>query len=172
MTYELHPIGIVNTPFDRLDGMPIQPVGAKEIIGTIVLEKKYAQGLSDLDGFSHILVLFWLHQSKGYDLMVTPFLDDQKRGVFSTRAPRRPNPIGLSVVRLIKIEKNILTIQGADMLNQTPVVDIKPYIPVFDMDNPKEHNLVKTGWLEKAQQRAKHQKSDHRFIKNGQANDT
>ncbi len=168
MKCELQPIGVINTPFNQLDGMPIQPSGAKEIKGTIVLDKKYEQGLSDLDGFSHIIVLFWLHQSKGYNLMVTPFLDDEKRGVFSTRAPRRPNPIGLSVVRLIKINKNILTIQGVDMLNQTPVLDIKPYVPVFESNNTDEHEMISVGWLEKAQQRVKHQKSDYRFINDGQ----
>ena len=90
------------------------------------------EGLSDLDGFSHIIVITYLHKSKDHDLMVTPFLDDVKRGVFSTRAPRRPNPIGLHLVRLVSIEENIMNILDIDMIDGTPVLDIKPYLPHFD----------------------------------------
>lgn len=162
--FTIQPIGIIHTPFERLDKMPIQPSGAKDVEGTIVLDEKYEQGLSDLDGFSHLILLFHLHRSNGYDLMVKPFLDDTKRGLFSTRAPRRPNPIGLSIVQLIKVEANRLTIKGVDMLNQTPLIDIKPYVPSFDNKEEKGGEIVRAGWLEKAQKRAGTKKSDKRFI--------
>jgi len=132
MKFTISSIGTIETPFNDLKGMPIQPSGAAEVQGTIVLEKEYEQGLSDLEGFSHIILLYFFHQSKGYNLMVKPFLDDQKRGLFSTRAPKRPNPIGLSIVRLIKREGNRLSIEGIDVLNGTPLIDIKPYVPGFD----------------------------------------
>jgi tRNA-Thr(GGU) m(6)t(6)A37 methyltransferase TsaA len=159
LEFAIHPIGVIHTPFDRLDGMPIQPSGAADVEGTIVINPEYEQGLTDLDGFSHIIVLFVFHRSNGFELMVKPFLDDQKRGLFSTRAPRRPNPIGLSIVRLVRIEGSRLTIRGADMLNQTPVVDIKPYVPGFDKQED-----IRTGWLEKAAQQARSKRSDQRFI--------
>ena len=159
MKLSITPIGIIQTPFDNLKGMPIQPSGAAKVMGTIVMEKEYEQGLNDLDGFSHIILLYHFHESKGYNLMVKPFLDDHKRGLFSTRAPRRPNPIGLSIVRLIKREGNRLTIKGIDVLNGTPLIDIKPYVPGFDT---KE--VTSIGWLEKSYEKAVSIKSDDRFI--------
>ncbi|MCG8642621.1 MAG: tRNA (N6-threonylcarbamoyladenosine(37)-N6)-methyltransferase TrmO [Desulfobacterales bacterium] len=164
MELKIHSIGVAHTPFNDPEGMPIQPRGAKDVTGTIVLDKAYEKGLADLDGFSHIIVLFHLHRSKGYDLMVTPFLDDQKRGLFSTRAPRRPNPIGLSVVRLLGIKGNTLTIQGVDMLNKTPIIDIKPFVPLFDTNEDTGEEL-RLGWLEEAQNKASEKRSDKRFIK-------
>lgn len=160
MELNILPIGIIETPFDNLKGMPIQPTGAADVMGTIVIDKEYEDGLSDLDGFSHIILLYHFHQSKGYNLKVTPFLDDQKRGLFSTRAPRRPNPIGLSIVHLVERKKNRLTIKGIDVLNGTPLIDIKPYVPVFDT---KEVTAI--GWLEKNKEKARSLKSDDRFIK-------
>jgi tRNA-Thr(GGU) m(6)t(6)A37 methyltransferase TsaA len=159
MEFSITPIGIIQTPFDNLKGLPIQPSGAAKVMGTIVMEKEYEQGLNDLDGFSHIILLYHFHESKGYNLMVKPFLDDHKRGLFSTRAPRRPNPIGLSIVRLIKREGNRLTIKGIDVLNGTPLIDIKPYVPGFDT---KE--VTSIGWLEKSYEKAVSIKSDDRFI--------
>lgn len=160
MKYFISPIGTIKTPFDDLKGMPIQPSGAAEVEGTLVIDKEYEDGLTDLEGFSHIILLYYFHQSKGYDLMVKPFLDDQKRGLFSTRAPRRPNPVGLSIVRLIKRDGNRLTIKGIDVLNNTPLIDIKPYVPGFDT---KE--VTGVGWLENKQEVATTFKSDDRFIK-------
>ncbi len=154
------PIGTIHTPFDDLEGMPIQPSGAVDVIGTIVVDKEFEQGLTDLEGFSHIILLYHLHHSKGFNLMVKPFLDNQKRGLFSTRAPRRPNPIGLSIVQLIKRENNELTIKGIDVLDNTPLIDIKPYVPGFDA---KEVTAV--GWLEKNYENAVSLKSDDRFVK-------
>jgi tRNA-Thr(GGU) m(6)t(6)A37 methyltransferase TsaA len=159
MSINITPIGTIETPFNDLKGMPIQPSGAAQVQGTIVLDKAYEQGLSDLEGFSHIILLYHFHQSTGYSLIVTPFLDDQKRGLFSTRAPRRPNPIGLSIVRLIKREGNRLTIEGIDVLNGTPLIDIKPYVPGFDAKD-----VTAIGWLEKSHEKATSLKSDDRFV--------
>ncbi|MBU8848664.1 MAG: tRNA (N6-threonylcarbamoyladenosine(37)-N6)-methyltransferase TrmO [Desulfobacterales bacterium] len=159
MKFSIFPIGTIETPFDDLEGMPIQPSGASQAQGTIVIDKEYEQGLNDLEGFSHIILLYHFHQSKGYNLMVKPFLDDQKRGLFSTRAPRRPNPIGLSIVRLIKREGNRLTIEGIDVLNGTPLIDIKPYVPGFDTKD-----VTAIGWLENKQENAIDLKSDDRFL--------
>ena len=150
---------MIQTPFDDLEGMPIQPLGAAEVQGTIVIDSEYEQGLNDLDGFSHIILLYHFHQSKGYKLMVKPFLDDQKRGLFSTRAPKRPNPIGLSIVRLIKREGNRLIIKGIDVLNATPLIDIKPYVQGFDTKA-----VTAIGWLEKSHDKASVLKSDDRFV--------
>ncbi|OGR58166.1 MAG: tRNA (N6-threonylcarbamoyladenosine(37)-N6)-methyltransferase TrmO [Desulfobacula sp. RIFOXYB2_FULL_45_6] len=159
MNFTITPIGIIHTPFENLEGMPIQPSGAADIMGTIVVNKEYEEGLKDIEGFSHLILLYRFHRSKGYDLLVKPFLDDEKRGLFATRAPRRPNPIGLSIVRLVERKGNVLTIQGIDVLNGTPLLDIKPYVPGFDI---KEVTAV--GWLEKNQDKAKTLKSDDRFI--------
>jgi len=161
MSMTIKPIGIIETPFNDLKGMPIQPSGAADIQGTIIINKEYEQGLSDLEGFSHIILLYHFHQSKGYNLMVTPFMDDQKRGLFSTRAPRRPNSIGLSIVQLIKRDKNRISIKGIDVLNGTPLIDIKPYVPGFDAKN-----VTKLGWLDKNYKKSESLKSDDRFIKN------
>ncbi len=158
MSITIKPIGIIKTPFNDLKGMPIQPSGAADVKGTIIINREYEQGLSDLEGFSHIILLYHFHQSKGYNLMVTPFMDDQKRGLFSTRAPRRPNSIGLSIVRLISRKGNTLQIKGIDMLNNTPLIDIKPYVPRFD-----ERKAISVGWLEGRQEYAVTVKSDDRF---------
>ncbi|MCP3872439.1 MAG: tRNA (N6-threonylcarbamoyladenosine(37)-N6)-methyltransferase TrmO [Desulfobacteraceae bacterium] len=159
MEFTITQIGIIETPFENLEGMPIQPSGAKKVVGTVVINEEYIQGLKDLEGFSHIILLYYFHKSKGYNLMVTPFLDDQKRGLFSTRAPRRPNSIGLSIVELISIQGNKIRINGIDVLNNTPLVDIKPYVPGFDT---KE--VTSVGWLKKMQDKAKFLKSDDRFV--------
>ncbi|MEE4272498.1 MAG: tRNA (N6-threonylcarbamoyladenosine(37)-N6)-methyltransferase TrmO, partial [Thermoanaerobaculales bacterium] len=153
MIIEYEPIGIVHSPFIEQNGTPIQPSKAKGARGTIELDPEYAEGLSDLDGFSHIYVLFHLHRSEGFKLKVVPYLDTVPRGLFATRAPRRPNPIGLSIVDLIGIDGNILTIENLDMLDGTPVLDIKPFVDQFD-----ERREVRTGWL--AEARAKRDRAD------------
>ena len=155
---ELKPIGIIHTPFTKLEGMPIQPKGATGIIGTIELFDDYREGLRDLDGFSHIILLYYFHRSQGFKLQVVPFMDSELRGLFATRAPRRPNPIGISVVQLDKIENGVLHIQNVDMLDGTPLIDIKPYVPEFDSP-PK----IRTGWLKKARKTVSSRKSDNRF---------
>ena len=142
MTILFKSIGTIHTPFNRKEGMPIQSSGSKGIKGTIELKKEYVDGLFDLEKFSHIYLIYHFHKSKGFNLQVIPFLDDKPHGVFATRAPRRPNSIGISVVKLISINDNIIEIENVDMLDGTPLLDIKPYIPQFDI-----HNIEKSGWI-------------------------
>jgi tRNA-Thr(GGU) m(6)t(6)A37 methyltransferase TsaA len=156
---QISPIGVIHTPFNDLTGMPIQPSGALDVEGSLVIHREYEQGLQDLEGFSHIILLYQFHKSSGYDLMVTPFLDTTKRGLFSTRAPRRPNSIGLSIVELTGRDKNTVFVRGIDVLNNTPLIDIKPYVPQFDI-----RRVTATGWLETAQKQAATLKSDDRFL--------
>jgi tRNA-Thr(GGU) m(6)t(6)A37 methyltransferase TsaA len=159
MSINFSPIGVIHSPYTDLTGMPIQPSGANDVVGTIVLDPQYEPGLKDLDGFSHLILIYHFHRSKGFQLTVEPFLDTMPRGLFATRAPRRPNPIGLSIVRLLKVEKNKLTVQGVDVLDETPLLDIKPWIPAFDIQGE-----VRVGWMEKKQQNAQTIKSDDRFV--------
>ena len=112
----MKPIGTIHTPFTELAGMPIQPAGAAGVEGTVELLEEYHPGLKDLDGFSHIMLFYIFHHSQGYKLQVVPFLDTEPRGLFATRAPRRPNPIGFSVVELDWIENGILHVRDVDML--------------------------------------------------------
>jgi len=142
--------------------MPIQPAGAKDIEGSVEIYPEYADGLKDLDGFSHIILLYHFHQSEGFSLEVKPFLDKTKRGLFSTRAPKRPNPIGLSVVRLDNIENNTLYISDVDILDGTPLLDIKPYVPDFDYRGD-----IKIGWLSDNVQKVQAMKADKRFGNTG-----
>jgi tRNA (adenine37-N6)-methyltransferase len=151
-------IGTIHSPFNKPDGMPIQPVAAKGIKGTIEIFDGYAGGLKDIGGFSHIILLYHLHLSNSFQLEVKPFPDDNKHGVFATRAPRRPNNIGLSVVKLDKVENNNLYIENVDILNDTPLLDIKPYVPEFDAT---ENILI--GWLASSKHKFSNRKSDERF---------
>ena len=161
MAISITPIGIIQTPFKDIDGMPVQPSGARDVPGQLVLDPQYEAGLCDLDGFSHLILLYHFHLSKGYSLTVEPFLDTVKRGLFSTRAPRRPNPIGLSIVRLNRIDGRILHILDVDMVDGTPLLDIKPYVPTFDVRSD-----ARAGWLERSQKRSTSLKSDQRFREN------
>ena len=158
MTLEVKPIGIIHTPFTELEGMPIQPGGARAS-GTIELSKEYIKGLQDLEGFSHVILIYHFHKTKKVDMIVKPFLDKQPRGIFSTRAPRRPNPIGISVVKLNGIEDNILSIENIDVVDGTPLLDIKPYIAAFDGVED-----AKSGWAEKSCSDVKTKLSDGRFV--------
>lgn len=152
------PIGIVHSPFKEAIGVPIQPKAAKGIKGTIEVFAEFADGLADLDGFSHIILIYHFHLAQNYKLKVIPYMDDQQRGVFATRAPSRPNPIGISVVRLNRIVNNILYIQDVDIIDGTPLLDIKPYVPDFDsVEN------IKIGWLEKRIHKLSTSKDDGRF---------
>jgi tRNA-Thr(GGU) m(6)t(6)A37 methyltransferase TsaA len=137
-----NPIGLIHSPFNNIKGMPIQPAGAIGVTGTVEIKQEYVDGLKDIEGFSHIILIYHFHLSKNYSLKVKPFLDDNLHGVFATRAPRRPNPIGLSVVRLVKVEGCILHIEDVDIVDGTPLLDIKPYVPEFDI-----HETQKIGWL-------------------------
>ena len=152
------PIGVIHSPFHDIHGMPIQPASETSAPGSIDLLPEYLPGLKDLQGFSHIILIYHLHQSNHYSLLVTPFLDSKEHGVFATRAPRRPNSIGLSVVRLLKIEGTTLYVDDLDTLDGTPLLDIKPYVPTFD--TPTEFRL---GWLKDVKSQVKTTRSDRRF---------
>ncbi|MBC2715363.1 MAG: tRNA (N6-threonylcarbamoyladenosine(37)-N6)-methyltransferase TrmO [Desulfobacteraceae bacterium] len=158
MNIKYTPIGIIHSPYTKPEGMPIQPTGAKGIEGTVEVFETFEAGLKDLDGFSHIILLYCFHRSEGYHLETVPFLDKKPHGVFATRAPKRPNPIGLSIVKLNRIEGRILYIENIDVLDNTPLLDIKPYVPDFDTQPD-----VRTGWLENVQKTDIDRKSDDRF---------
>ncbi|MBW2368215.1 MAG: tRNA (N6-threonylcarbamoyladenosine(37)-N6)-methyltransferase TrmO [Deltaproteobacteria bacterium] len=158
MKIEFEPIGIIHSPYKKIGNMPIQPPGAAGMTGTVEVFAKFQPGLTDLGGFSHIILLYHFHRSQGFKLQVVPFMDTKSRGLFSTRAPKRPNPIGFSVLQLEKIVDGILTVRNIDILDGTPLLDIKPYVPEFDA-----HAAQRTGWLEKPSQTVSSRKSDDRF---------
>jgi tRNA-Thr(GGU) m(6)t(6)A37 methyltransferase TsaA len=152
------PIGIIRSPYKETEGTPIQTTGAKGVGGTAEIVSECAEGLRDLEGFSHIILIYHFHLSRGYALTVKPFLDDTPRGVFATRAPKRPNAIGISVVRLVKIEGTTLHIEGVDIVDSTPLLDIKPYVPEFDAKEAE-----RTGWLAGRAEKAAETDADERF---------
>jgi len=158
MTIAFNPIGVIHTPFMHLEGMPIQPTGAVGVTGSVEVFEAYEKGLRDLEGFSHIILLYHFHRSRGFNLHVVPFLDTQSRGLFSTRAPKRPNGIGMSVVRLGHVDGRVLHIENVDMLDGTPLLDIKPYVPDFDAPAG-----VRTGWFEASGRIVAYRRSDDRF---------
>ncbi|MEA3334765.1 MAG: tRNA (N6-threonylcarbamoyladenosine(37)-N6)-methyltransferase TrmO [Chloroflexota bacterium] len=162
MKIEFQAIGVIHTPFTKPEGMPIQPAGGAGVKGTVEVFEQYRAGLKDLDGFSHIILLYHFHYNRGFKPHVVPFMDSQPRGVFATRAPRRPNPIGLSVVRLSRIEDGVLHVENMDIIDGTPLLDIKPYVQEFDTQVD-----VRTGWLEQARKRVSQRKSDDRFKRIG-----
>jgi tRNA (adenine37-N6)-methyltransferase len=140
MEFVMRPIGEIHTPFIDKRNTPIQP-SRSAATGQVEVYPAYVAGLCDLEGFSHIILVYAFHRSLDYALIVTPFLDHQERGLFATRYPARPNPIGLSIVRLLSIHGHILEIEGVDVLDGTPLLDIKPYVPDFDVRAD-----VRTGW--------------------------
>ena len=140
MKFIMEPIGMIHSPFTEKKQTPIQ-ASRSQTRGCVEVFPGFSGGLQDLEGFSHIILIYVFHCSSGYSLQIKPFLDDQLRGLFATRYPCRPNPIGLSVVRLLARRENILDIEGVDMLDGTPLLDIKPYVPEFD-----ERGDVSTGW--------------------------
>ena len=158
MNITYHPIGTIHSPFHELSGMPIQPSGESSAPGTVELLPEYTPGLKDLAGFSHIILIYHLHQSLRHTLTVTPFLDSKPHGIFATRAPHRPNYIGLSVVPLIRIDENIIYVNNLDVLDGTPLLDIKPYVPEFDL--PPDFRM---GWLEEVKGMVRTTRSDDRF---------
>ena len=140
MEFTLKPIGTIHSPFSDPAITPIQPTRS-QAVGWVELAPEFAGGLEGLEGFSHIFLLYVFHRSVGYQLRVQPFLDDELHGLFATRHPCRPNPLGLSVVRLLGRRDNMLDIEGVDVLDGTPLLYIKPYVPDFDL-----RTEVKTGW--------------------------
>jgi tRNA-Thr(GGU) m(6)t(6)A37 methyltransferase TsaA len=140
---ELRPIGVIHSPFKECKDMPIQPAMAQGVTGSIHVFDEFAAGLKDLAGFDRIWLLFWFHRAGPVQMSVVPYLDSQKRGLFATRAPARPNPIGLSHVRLLAVEGSILRVADLDVLDGTPLLDIKPYVPRFDC-----FEVTRCGWLD------------------------
>jgi tRNA-Thr(GGU) m(6)t(6)A37 methyltransferase TsaA len=150
---KLKPIGIIRTPYKKDRDAPYQAYKSEDV-GEIEVFKEYEEGLKDIEGFSHLIILYEFHKSikrsvkkehylESRELLVKPYLDDVPRGVFATRSPNRPNPIGLTVVELLERKGNILKVKGIDMLDGTPLLDIKPYVPKFD-----KREKVRIGWLE------------------------
>lgn len=142
MILSLRPIGIIHTPFREPTGTPIQPVYAHEAEGTVEVFEHFAEGLADLEGFDRIWLVYVCDRAADPTMRVVPYRDTRERGLFATRAPARPNPIGLSCVRLLRIEKNILHLGDLDILDGTPLLDIKPYVPAFD-----SFPQARSGWL-------------------------
>jgi tRNA-Thr(GGU) m(6)t(6)A37 methyltransferase TsaA len=159
-TFSFKPIGIIFTPYQDPQGTPIQGAAALGVQGRIQIFPEYQEGLQDVEGFSHLILIYVFHLCRDYSLQVKPFLDDVERGVFATRAPARPNPIGLSVVRLKRVEAGTLYISDVDMIDGTPLLDLKPYVPEFD------HRAgARIGWLKKNLDKLKSAKDDGRFLR-------
>lgn len=137
----MYPIGVIHSPFTQQKETPIQP-SLSQAIGHVEVYPEYAEGLHDLEGFSHIILLYVFHCSAGYALQVKPFLDKHPRGLFATRHPCRPNPIGISTLKLLAVQGNVLDIEGVDVLDGTPLLDIKPYVPGFDI----KESEIRIGW--------------------------
>jgi tRNA-Thr(GGU) m(6)t(6)A37 methyltransferase TsaA len=157
-TIQYTPIGIVRSPFTEIAGMPIQPPAAQGVRGSIILKNEFSAGLKDVEGFSHLILIYHLHLVRDFSLSVKPFLDNDEHGIFATRAPKRPNPIGLSVVRLVARDEATLEIENVDILDGTPLLDLKPYVPHFDApDN------VRIGWFEGRLKQIDQARSDDRF---------
>jgi len=140
----MKPIGIIHTSYKEPKGIPIQGKFEKGVTGKIELFPEYEQGLKDIEGFSHIILIYYFNRSKDEKLISKPFLEDKSHGIFAIRSPHRPNHIGFSIVRLEKIEKNVITFSEVDMLDNTPLLDIKPYVSHFD----SRENVI-NGWLDK-----------------------
>lgn len=158
MVIVYRPIGVVHSPFRDVEGVPIQPAAAEGVCGTVEVYEEFAEGLKDLEGFSHIILLYHFHRAGEARLRVVPFLDSEERGVFATRAPSRPNAIGLSVVRLRGIEGNVLHVENVDIVDGTPLLDIKPYVKEFD-----HHEVQREGWLAGLANAVVGKRSDGRF---------
>lgn len=155
-----NPIGVVRTPFHSPEGVPIQPAAAQGIVGRVELDPGVVDGLKDLDGFSHVILIYHFHEAKAASLRAKPYMDSTERGVFATRSPARPNAIGISVVRLLGIEGSVLCVENVDIVDGTPLLDIKPYVPQFDGADD-----VKIGWLKDNIRKLVHTRDDGRFRK-------
>jgi tRNA-Thr(GGU) m(6)t(6)A37 methyltransferase TsaA len=159
MTYTFEPIGILRTAYKSKSGVPIQGAFAPQSEGEAEIFSEYAAGLKDVEGFSHLILIYVFHQSRGFELVCRPYMEDNLHGVFAMRAPRRPNPIGVSVVRLVRRNGRVLHLAEMDMLDGTPLLDVKPFVPKFD-----HRTNVKVGWMERTFRDAKFRKiSDDRF---------
>ncbi len=152
------PIGVIRTPFSDTEGMPIQAAASTGVAGRIELDPTLVEGLRDVEGFSHLILLYHLHRIAAGRLTVTPFLDDQPHGIFAARSPARPNAIGLSTVRLIAISGSTIDIEDVDMVDGTPLLDIKPYVPAFD-----DRADARVGWYTGRLGGLKDARADDRF---------
>jgi len=157
------PIGFVHSPFKAPQDVPIQSAAAEGVIGSVEVAGEYVEGLRDVEGFSHLILIYHCHLAQDYSLLVKPFLDESLHGVFSTRAPSRPNPVGVSVVRLTKKEENMLHIKDVDIIDGTPLLDIKPFVPHFD-----QRKTEKIGWLTGKIDKMHSKRDDGRFAKSTQ----
>ena len=157
--YLHEPIGEIQTPFETPEGMPIQPASDESTQGTVVVDPAHEAGLADLDGFSHCILVYQFHAGDDeHSLRPTPFLDDTERGLFATRAPNRPNGIGLSIVGVESVEGRELTVSGIDVVDGTPLFDIKPFVPQFDV--PAE---TAAGWVDETDAGVESMTADDRF---------
>ena len=152
-------IGTIHSPFKAPEGTPIQPGGASGVPGTVEVFPEYVEGLKDLEGFSHIILIYHFHLIRGTSLLVRPYMDAEAHGIFATRAPKGPNPTGISVVRLERVEGNLLHIRDVDIVDGTPLLDIKPYVPEFDI-----RNVQSIGWLEGKVHKLGDARDDGRFL--------
>ncbi|MCD6513002.1 MAG: tRNA (N6-threonylcarbamoyladenosine(37)-N6)-methyltransferase TrmO [Thermoplasmata archaeon] len=159
---EYEPIGIIHSPFKSVNGTPIQPKGAMGIKGSVEVYEEYVEGLEGIEDFSHIILIYHFHLSKKHDLKVVPYMNDKPIGVFATRAPSHPNPIGISTVKLVERDRNILYVENVDIIDGTPLLDIKPYVPAFDAYMEK----TRIGWLENNIHKLKKARDDGRFLEN------
>lgn len=156
---EFSPIGVIRSPYKELTDMPIQPKGAEEVMGRVELNPGLVEGLQDLDGFSHVYLIYRFHKAERTDLKVVPFMDTVERGIYSTRSPLRPNHIGISIVEITGVENNIVHLRGVDVLDNTPLLDIKPYIDAFDyVENSR------CGWMTRSREEVAGKRSDDRFV--------
>lgn len=153
------PIGVIRSPFAEESGAPIQPSGARGVRGRVELHAELIEALEGLAGFSHLLLIYHCHRAGPFKALVQPFLDRRWHGVLATRAPARPNPIGLSVVRLVAVEGGNLIVEDVDVLDGTPLLDVKPFVPEFDVPV----GPVSIGWLEGRAGRAAGATGDSRF---------
>ncbi|MBT4285847.1 MAG: tRNA (N6-threonylcarbamoyladenosine(37)-N6)-methyltransferase TrmO [Deltaproteobacteria bacterium] len=153
------PIGTVHSPHKDLKNMPIQPKGAKGIEGHVLINESFVEGLSDLDGFSHVYLIYHFHAATRVEMKVIPFMDKVERGIFSTRSTLRPNHIGLSIMELLEVEGNKVLLKGMDILDGTPVLDIKPYIANFDKVEKSQ-----SGWMQASPEDVKNKRSDNRYV--------
>ncbi len=156
--HEIKPIGTIRSPHYSIEDMPIQPKGASDVEGYVIVDEKYIDGLQDIEGFSHIYLLYSFHEATRTELLVTPFMDKQTRGVFATRSPLRPNHIGISIVKIKRVEGNKVVVEGIDILDGTPLLDIKPYIAKFDTVREST-----SGWLQASDESIVRKRSDNRF---------
>jgi tRNA-Thr(GGU) m(6)t(6)A37 methyltransferase TsaA len=158
-TLFLEPIGIIHSPFREMENMPVQSVGAQHARGSVVVYERFSEGLTDLEGFSHIYLVYHFHRTRRTELRVIPYMDTVERGVFATRSPLRPSHIGISIVELLSVSGNVLEVRGVDVLDETPLIDIKPYVPQFDFRED-----ATSGWMKASRPDVERKRSDNRFL--------